>query len=71
MKRSDKELNVQQRLSLFDQIYSLEAKDFLSLPLYVLPSVSAWRTDRIAGPIGQYNSSIYGLFFNMNEWSLR
>jgi hypothetical protein len=40
----------------------------MSLPLYVLPNVSAWRTDKIAGPIGTWNPTIYGLFWNMNEW---
>jgi hypothetical protein len=52
-----------------DQIYATQAQDFLSLPLYVLPELAAWRTDRIAGPIGAYNGTLNGLFFNMNEWS--
>jgi hypothetical protein len=32
--------------------------------------MSVWRPDRIAGPIGLYNSSPYGLFFNMEDWWL-
>jgi peptide/nickel transport system substrate-binding protein len=68
MNASDAELDPLKRLDDMNQIYALEARDFISLPLYVIPAVSAWRTDQIAGPIGLYNSSPYGLFFNMNEW---
>jgi peptide/nickel transport system substrate-binding protein len=69
MHQSDGELDPNMRLALMDQIYAAQAQDFLSLPLYVLPDLAAWRTDRIAGPIGDYNGTVYGLFFNMNEWS--
>jgi peptide/nickel transport system substrate-binding protein len=69
MHQSDETLDPEGRLQLMDQIYALEAQDFLSLPLYTLPDLAAWRTDRIAGPIGQYVGLPYGLFFNMNEWS--
>jgi peptide/nickel transport system substrate-binding protein len=68
MAASDRELDPELRLSILNQLYALEAKDFVSLPLYVVPVISAWRNDQIAGPIGLYNSSPYGLFFNMNEW---
>jgi len=68
MKASDSEIDPAKRLDDFNQIYAAQAADFLSLPLYILPSVSAWRTDQIAGPIGDYSAHIYGLFFNMNEW---
>ena len=37
--------------------------------LYVLPELAAWRTDRIAGPVGEFAGTLSGLFFNMNEWS--
>ena len=69
MHQSDKEIDPEKRLQLMSQIYAIEAEDFLSLPLYVLPDLAAWRTDRIAGPIGEFNGTPYGLFFNMNEWS--
>ena len=55
---------------LMGLVYDLQALDFVSLPLYTLPAVSVWRTDQIAGPIGLWNSSPYGLFFNMEEWYL-
>jgi peptide/nickel transport system substrate-binding protein len=69
MHRSDEELDPTRRLDLMDQIYAIQARDFLSLPLYVLSEMAAWRTDRIAGPIGEFNGSPNGLFFNMDQWS--
>jgi hypothetical protein len=36
----------------------------------VLPAVSAWRSDKIAGPIGLWNGTPYGLFFNIDDWYL-
>lgn len=68
MKQSDQDLDQAKRLQELQSVYAAEAADFIGLPLYVLPSVSAWRTDKLAGPVGTYNSSIYGLFFNMDQW---
>src|SRR5439155_10388612 len=51
MDQSDKELDSAKRLDLMNQIYQFEQTDFLSLPLYQLPNVGAWRSDQIAGPI--------------------
>jgi hypothetical protein len=68
MHESDRELDPHRRLTLLERVHELEAQDFVSLPLYVLPLISAWRTDKIAGPIGRYGSTPYGIFFNMNQW---
>jgi peptide/nickel transport system substrate-binding protein len=68
MSQSDQELDPAKRLDLLTQVYQLEATDFLSLPMYVLPNVGAWRTDKIAGPITDYIPSNLGMFYNMNEW---
>jgi len=68
MQEADREIDPQRRLTLMERIYERQAQDFVSLPLYLLPAVSAWRTDKIAGPIGLYSSTPYGMFFNMNEW---
>jgi peptide/nickel transport system substrate-binding protein len=68
MRQADREIDPKRRLALMERIYELQARDFVSLPLYVLPVISAWRTDKIAGPIGRYSSTPYGMFFNMNEW---
>ncbi|HEY3210799.1 MAG TPA: peptide ABC transporter substrate-binding protein [Actinomycetota bacterium] len=70
MHQSDQELDPAKRLDLFNQIYALEAQDFLLVPLYVLPNVGAWRTDKITGPISDYIPSNLGMFFNINEWAV-
>jgi len=70
MKSADRELDPVRRLELMRRVYELEAEDAIGLPLFTLPAVSAWRSDRIGGPIGVWNGTPYGLFFNMNEWDL-
>jgi peptide/nickel transport system substrate-binding protein len=71
MAQSDQQLDESARVKLMDQIYQIEAKDFLSLPLYVLPVVGAWNSGRIGGPIGTYNGSLLGLYANANEWFIK
>jgi peptide/nickel transport system substrate-binding protein len=68
MLQSDTELDPAQRLTLLDQVYQLEEQDFLNVPLYQLPNVGAWRTDKVAGPLETFIPSNYGMFFNMHEW---
>ena len=68
MKQSDAELDQAKRAQEIQQIGTLEAQDLPALPLYVLPNVFAWRKDALAGPLGQYVSSVYGPFFNMDQW---
>lgn len=68
MKQSDQELDPAKRAQEIQQIGQLEAQDLPALPLYVLPNVFAWRKDALAGPLGQYVSSVYGPFFNMDYW---
>jgi len=68
MYASDKELDVTKRAELIHQVGAFTAQDIPAIPMYVLPSVTAWRSDHVAGPIGDYNASIYGPVFNMNEW---
>lgn len=70
MHQADAAIDPAERLSISNQIGQLERQDIISLPMYILPSVSAWRADQIAGPVGDYNESIYGLFFNMDHWYL-
>ncbi len=69
MKESDKELDVTKRQALLQQVYALQVQDFApSLPLYTLPQVTAWRSDKIAGPIGQWNNTFYSGFWNIDQW---
>jgi len=68
MDQSDQDLDATARLTDMNTIYQAEQDDFLSLPLYQLPNVGAWRTDKIAGPISDYIPSNLGMFYNMNYW---
>ena len=70
MHQSDQQLDPTQRLKLFDQIYQIEGQDFMSLPLYVLPNVGAWRSNKIGGPVDAYIPSNLGMFYNLNDWYL-
>jgi peptide/nickel transport system substrate-binding protein len=69
MKQSDSELDANARRMLLDQMYAIELKEFApAIPLYVLPNVTAWRSDKVAGPIGIWNPTPYSGWFNMQDW---
>jgi len=70
MRESDQEIDLAKRLQLLARVHELQAENLIGLPLFTAPAVSVWRADQIAGPIGVWNGSPYGLFFNMNEWHL-
>jgi peptide/nickel transport system substrate-binding protein len=69
MKQSDSELDPTKRRALLDMMYDIEAQDFSpGVPLYVLPNVTAWRGDKLAGPIGIWNPTPYSGFYNIQDW---
>jgi hypothetical protein len=69
MDQSDRELDPVSRRDLLDQVYQLEAEDFApALPLYAWPNITVWRSDTIAGPVGEWNDTLYGGFFNLEQW---
>lgn len=70
MKAADRALDPRIRLDLMSEVYELQAEDAIGLPLYVIPAVTVWRSDKIEGPIGLWNGTPYGTFFNMDEWSI-
>jgi peptide/nickel transport system substrate-binding protein len=70
MKASDREVDPSKRLELFERLYEIEAKDRISLPLLVLSSIGAWRSDQVAGPVGEFISSDNGMYYNLNRWSV-
>lgn len=71
MKQSDTELDNDKRLALLQKVYELQVADRFSLPIYVLPNVFIYRTDKLGGPLGKWTNSIYGGMFNSNEWFLK
>jgi peptide/nickel transport system substrate-binding protein len=69
MAQADQELDTAKRAALMQQMYALEAQDFApGVPLYTLAQITAWRSDKVAGPIGKWNNTTYSGFFNIDEW---
>lgn len=68
-RQADRELDPDRRRELMAQLYDLEANDVVGLPLFVVPTLSLWR-DKLDGPIGDYGPTVYGMFFNMDQWYL-
>ncbi len=68
MQAADRELDEARRAELMQEVYAREEADHVMLPLYQLPEVSAWRKDKLAGPVGLYNDSILSVFANMDRW---
>jgi peptide/nickel transport system substrate-binding protein len=69
-KQSDRTVDPAERLKLIQQVGDLVREDLVWFPLYQKPLITAWRTDKIAGPVGEYNSTPLGGFYNLWEWSL-
>jgi peptide/nickel transport system substrate-binding protein len=68
MVQEDQTVDPAKRHQLNDQVYAQINKDLASLPLYPFINITAWRSDKIAGPIGAWNQASYGTYFNMDEW---
>ncbi len=67
---SDQQLDPDERLESIRRIGELARADMAWIPLYQLPNLTAWRTDQIDGPIGDWTASAYGGFANMFDWFL-
>jgi peptide/nickel transport system substrate-binding protein len=67
---SDRQLDPAERLATIRAIGAEARADMAWIPLYQLPNLTAWRTDQLEGPIGDWTSSTYGGFANMYDWSL-
>jgi peptide/nickel transport system substrate-binding protein len=70
MQDSDQELDPAVRAQQIHRLGVLLARNLPMLPLFALPKVAAWRTDRIEGVDPADVSSPYGFFVNMSTWSL-
>jgi peptide/nickel transport system substrate-binding protein len=68
-KRSDQELDPAKRLPLIHQLGALVRKDLVWFPLYQKTLITAWRTDKIKGPIATYNETGLGGFANLSAWT--
>jgi peptide/nickel transport system substrate-binding protein len=68
MKDADKELDPAKRHMLIEQVYVAIQSKLPALPLYPFINITAWRKDKVAGPIGDWNKAPYGTYFNMDYW---
>lgn len=68
---ADRELDHNKRRDLLHQVGALEAEELPWLPLYQKPLITAWRDDKITGPIDAFTSSPLSAFYNLNEWGLK
>jgi peptide/nickel transport system substrate-binding protein len=71
MHQSDKVADETKRLDLIHQIGKLVRQDAVWLPLYQFPTLVAWHTDKLDGPVGTFTSSPLGGFQNMYAWSVK
>ncbi|MEL6891406.1 MAG: peptide ABC transporter substrate-binding protein [Actinomycetota bacterium] len=67
---SDEQLDPDERLATIQEIGALVREDVAWIPLYQLPNLTAWRSDQLDGPIGDFTASSYGGFANMYDWFL-
>jgi peptide/nickel transport system substrate-binding protein len=67
--QADKTFDPHQRVRLIHAIDALVRHDVVWLPLYQTPTIIAWRTDQLSGPIDTAASSLYGGFANLYQWS--
>lgn len=67
---SDRQLILEERLETIGRIGAEVRADMAWIPLYQLPNLTAWRSDQLGGPIGEWTASTYGGFSNMFDWYL-
>lgn len=67
---SDRQLVHEERLETIRRIGAEVRADVAWIPLYQLPNLTAWRSDQLGGPIGEWTASSYGGFSNMFDWYL-
>jgi peptide/nickel transport system substrate-binding protein len=65
---ADREVDPEKRAEIVHQIGDVVAQDIVWIPLYQKPLITAWRTDRVAGPLGDFNTTPLASFQNLHEW---
>jgi len=68
MTQADNQLDLTQRVSLEQQAWKIMFDEYAYLPLYDLPNVTIWRSDKVAGPVGVSNSHPLSTFINSDQW---
>jgi peptide/nickel transport system substrate-binding protein len=70
MDQLDSTIDSAARVEIATQLQEIFREDALSLPLYALPTVMAWRSDTIGGPVDLYTKHIFSPYFNLFDWYL-
>jgi peptide/nickel transport system substrate-binding protein len=65
---ADREVDPAKRLDLIHQVGDAVRQDLVWFPLYQKPLITAWRTDKVAGPVGDYSNTGLSSFYTMAEW---
>jgi ABC-type transport system substrate-binding protein len=68
MKQADNTADPAQRVSTLKKVFKIMFDDAAFLPLYNLPNVTMWRSDKVAGPIGDGNPDPYSPFIFSDQW---
>jgi peptide/nickel transport system substrate-binding protein len=69
--KADTELDPAKRADLIHQIGKFVRDDYVTFPLYIFPALSAWRTDKVEGPIDEFINSPESNFWNIYDWSVK
>jgi peptide/nickel transport system substrate-binding protein len=70
MHASDAELDEAVRVDQIHQVGQFMADDFVMVPLIQFPTMIAWRTDRLEGPIDLEVSNYLSAFRNLYNWKV-
>jgi peptide/nickel transport system substrate-binding protein len=68
MHQATREIDFDKRVDLVHKIGKAIHDDYAILPFYQFPVITAWRTDKVAGPIDEYTNSVYSAYWNINRW---
>lgn len=71
MHKSDALADPEKRLPLIHEVGKAERTDAAWLPLYQFPTLTAFNTTKVGGPVGTHTNSPHGGFENIYDWSVK
>ena len=71
VKKASRTTDVDERIEIIHELGDRVRELVVWIPLYQLPLITAWRDDKLAGPVGEYTNSAYSGFANLYDWSLK
>jgi ABC-type transport system substrate-binding protein len=70
MHQADRTVDPDARLELTRQVGDAIREQAVWLPFYQLPLITAWRSDTVTGPVGEFTDSPLSGFWNLYDWSV-